>query len=436
MGVQGRMWALIAHFVHGTFSQVRCGSDLSEPWQDSGIAQGRVLSPLLFNILVDGFARAVHVACPGVSLMGSWDSRFAGQLYADDFVVVADSTADLQTGLDAVSAWGFRYRFTFGVGPSKSAAMIFGPRRNLPACIVTLGGIALPVVSEYKYLGVVLSPTLSWAAHVQHVVNRGNRLFAQCVSWCRADERLPLHMASSIFLVHVLPSIAWGSEFLATSPTALKSLDRALRKWGRFLLGWPTGSPNVGVLVELGWPDAERISSGRLLSLFGRVTSMISGPIPARMPGTWTTCALNMCHSLGAPLPNACGVTSGSLPSVSRWWFESEFRHLLDLLSIFLPRGSSPDHARAWGLARWGMIHVQKVAQPGICSCLSIAVSVTLLLEIWHTACLSAHGSRICERSGAVDVAFQSRQFPCGPGTRGFSTQLRSSIPQGRCALM
>ena len=232
MRLQGRMWALIAHFVHGTFWQVRIGSDLSETWQDSGIAQGRVLSPLLFNILVDGLARAVHDACPGVSLMASWDSR----LCADDLVVVADSAAHLQTGLDAVSAWGFRYRFTFGVGPSKSAAMIFGPRRNPPVCNVTLGGVALSVVSKYKYLGVVLSPTLSWAAHVKHVVDRGNRVFAQCVSWCRA-ERLPLHTASSIFLVYVLPSIAWGSEFLTASPTALKSLDRALRKWVRFLLG-------------------------------------------------------------------------------------------------------------------------------------------------------------------------------------------------------
>ena len=41
------------------------------------------------------------------------------------------------------------------------------------------------------------------------------------------------------------------------------------------------------------------------------------------------------------------------------------------------------------------MIHVQKVAQQGICSCLSIAVSVTLLLEITRcTACPSAHGLR------------------------------------------
>ena len=272
--------------------------------------------------------------------------------------------------------------------------------------------------------------------------------------------------------MYVLPSIAWGSEFLAASPTALKSLDRALRRWGRFLLGWPTGSPNVDVLVELGWPDAERISSGRLLSLFGRVTSMTNGPLPvavfqaaSRMPGTWATRALNMCHSLGAPLPDACGVISGSPPSLSQRRFESQIRHLLDdglynrvvvgiasLSVVHFPpsafsvgggpdptaygRGSSPDHARALDSPDGAMIRVKKVAQPGIGSCLLIAVSVTMLLKIWRTACLSAHGVRICEQSGAVDVAFQSRQLPCGAGTRGFSTQLRSSTLQGRCALI
>ena len=42
--------------------------DLSEPWQDSGVARAEC-SLRCFNILVDGLARAVHVACPGVSLM-------------------------------------------------------------------------------------------------------------------------------------------------------------------------------------------------------------------------------------------------------------------------------------------------------------------------------------------------------------------------------
>ena len=155
---------------------------------------------------------------------------------------------------------GFKFRFTFGIGPTKTAVMVFGPRRNLPTCSVTLGGAELPVVSMYKYLGVVLTPTLRWTQHAQHLVQRGNRLFAQCVSWCRS-ERLPLAMASSIFMVYVLPSVSWGTEFFSHSPPALRQLDHALRRWGRSLLGWPSGSPSTGVLVELGWPDAERLSN-------------------------------------------------------------------------------------------------------------------------------------------------------------------------------
>ena len=77
------------------------------------------------------------------------------------------------------------------------------------------------MVSMYKHLGVVLTPTLRWTQHAQHLVQRGNRLFAQCVSWCRS-ERLPLAMASSIFMVYVLPSVSWGTEFFSHSPPALR----------------------------------------------------------------------------------------------------------------------------------------------------------------------------------------------------------------------
>ena len=158
--------------------------------------------------------------------MGSWDSRFA---LANSTQMILLSWLTPQRTFRQVrmqcqhgdSDTGSRSE----LGHPKSAAMIFKPRRNLPACNVTLGGIALLVVSEFKYLGVVLSPTLSWA-DVQHVVNRGNRLLA----WYRAG-RLPLHMASSIFLVrlaqhclgrnslphHPLPSRVWivrcGSGF-------------------------------------------------------------------------------------------------------------------------------------------------------------------------------------------------------------------------------
>ena len=425
-GVQGLLWRLISNFLRHTVSQVRLGGDLSEPWPDSGIAQGRVLSPLLFNLLVDGLAVAVHHASPGVLLPGSVD-RFTAQLYADDLVIAAESPSDLQTALNAVSEWGFRFRFRFGVGPTKSAVMVFGPRRRVPDCHVQLNGVSLPVVLSYKYLGVVVTPALSWSKHVQHLVSRGNRLFAQCVPWCRA-EHLPVHMASSIFSVYVLSSVSWSFEFCTQSPSALRFMDKALRRWGRHLLGWPAGSPCAGVLCELGWPDAEHLVLGRLLSLLGRTSSMAQGPpspLPASIlrvasesPGTWAHHALSMCSHLGIPSPSAAGIHPQWPPHHVHRWVDSidspslclELRHRLqasicNLSTSRLPdgvvppvacgpdrlvygRGSSPEHVRLLGLARWGHDCLpcgrpaRHVGLPERCRFCDAAVG-----DLWH--CLS-----------------------------------------------
>ena len=131
--------------------------------------------------------------------------------------------------------------------------MVFGPRRCVPSCSVHLGGVFLPIVTEYPYLGVILTPTLGCPRP----------------SSGHAGE-------SSFRPMCVLPSISWGTEFFSTSPPALRLVDCALRRGGRFLLGWPSGSPVGAVFLELGWPDARHLSTSRLLSLFGRLHAMPS----------------------------------------------------------------------------------------------------------------------------------------------------------------
>ena len=69
-------------FLPGTQSQVLFGTSLLAPWTDSGIAEGRALSPLLFNLLVNGPAAVVRRAAPGVQFGSS--HRFTAQLHADD----------------------------------------------------------------------------------------------------------------------------------------------------------------------------------------------------------------------------------------------------------------------------------------------------------------------------------------------------------------
>ena len=140
---------------------VRLGDSASQPWVDSGVAQGRVLSPLLFNLLVDSLATSLRAAVAGVRLVDSDPFRHVCQLYADDLVLLAESQAHLQDALDVVHSWGLRWRFSFGIGPTKSAVVVFGPLRGRPDCSVHLGGVSLPLVPQYRYLGVTLTPTLS-----------------------------------------------------------------------------------------------------------------------------------------------------------------------------------------------------------------------------------------------------------------------------------
>ena len=76
------IWRTIANFLCSTLSQ---SDDVSHPWVDSGIVQGRVLSPLLFNLLVNSLAAAISRASPGVRLSSCSDFRLSNQPNADDF---------------------------------------------------------------------------------------------------------------------------------------------------------------------------------------------------------------------------------------------------------------------------------------------------------------------------------------------------------------
>ena len=125
----------------------------------------RVQTFLLFDLLVDSLALCSD-ACHLVS-----------QLHAGDSVILAESQADLQAALDVVHAWCVRWRFSFGVGPTKSAAMVFGASSLLSSVSRPLGGIPLPVVARYRYLGVVFTPDLSWR----------DRMFHQSSAWCHGE---------------------------------------------------------------------------------------------------------------------------------------------------------------------------------------------------------------------------------------------------------
>ena len=169
------------------------------------------------------------------------------------------------------------------------------PEETLLACNVTLGGVAFPV----KTFWCGLSPTFCWAAHTWWIEATD---CLRCVSWCRA-ERFPLHRASSIFLVVRLAQYCWGSDLTHYPQRIVRCAGVVASCWTGLLV-----HPMLVSWLRLG----SQTRNGSFRVVFCRcweTSRQNSGPLPVvifqvafRMPGTWTICALNMCHSLGAAL--------------------------------------------------------------------------------------------------------------------------------------
>uniref|UniRef100_A0A8C6KS35 Reverse transcriptase domain-containing protein n=1 Tax=Nothobranchius furzeri TaxID=105023 RepID=A0A8C6KS35_NOTFU len=109
-----------------------------------GLRQGCPLSPVLFITFMDRISRR---SC-GVECVEFGGRRISSLLFADDVVLLASSSSDLQLLLGRFAA-GMR------ISTSKSETMV--PNRKRVACQLQVGREVLPQVEEFKYLGVLFT---------------------------------------------------------------------------------------------------------------------------------------------------------------------------------------------------------------------------------------------------------------------------------------
>ncbi|KAI5753143.1 hypothetical protein M8J77_023972 [Diaphorina citri] len=127
-----------------------------------GCPQGGVLSPLLWNLVVD-------------SLLETLNSRgYYAQGYADDVVIVIrgkhlNTISELmRSALLEVEHWCGEVDLNFN--PNKTSLILFTNKRNMEGLVApTLFGKRLSFSNEVKYLGVNLDPKLTWNKHLESI---------------------------------------------------------------------------------------------------------------------------------------------------------------------------------------------------------------------------------------------------------------------------
>ena len=246
LGFRGRLMFFIRSYLNQRTFQVRNGVLSDTFQQENGLVQGGVISPILFNIMIDDVFENVppDVACA---------------LYADDCSMwvqgrrILPLIAKMQSALDSVSAWTDRWGFLFS--PPKCKAIVF--RRfmkadeldNLPVLQIYDQPIAYS--DSVRFLGVMLDTRLNLNTMVQHIKTKAVHRISilKCLSGrgCGADRSVLLRIYKSM----IRPILDYACHILdGPRNKAVDSLDAIQNHCLRIATGALRTSPILPLLVD------------------------------------------------------------------------------------------------------------------------------------------------------------------------------------------
>lgn len=160
MGMSSKVVTFIENVYKSTKSAVWTGDELSGYFDTNiGVKQGCLLSPLLFALYLND----LHDYLKGGILIDQMNIRLL--MYADDIVLLADDKNVLQRMINNLevycNTWGMEINLT------KSEIVIFRKGGRIGSTEKwNFKGENIRIVNEYKYLGILLTPTMSYSKHV------------------------------------------------------------------------------------------------------------------------------------------------------------------------------------------------------------------------------------------------------------------------------
>ncbi|XP_050705387.1 uncharacterized protein LOC126990784 [Eriocheir sinensis] len=254
-GVHGRLLSWVGDYLQGRTTSVRYqGTTSGVQSFDNGTPQGGILSPLLFNLLVEHLV-ALHT-----------NEQVRVLSYADDIAIVASGSrhvsrarAMLRRLLDSCSLLGLV------PNPTKTKAMAF--RYSTPPAPFLVNDVPVPWVPHFTYLGMVIDSRLSFRPYVASIrvkiMARVNTMRALAGRSCGANDRV----LRSYYVSAVRSCLDYATPCLLTVPPAsLEPIETAQNSALRTLLGAPRWTKCICLRTEAFiCPVTERVRLGLVL---------------------------------------------------------------------------------------------------------------------------------------------------------------------------
>ncbi len=235
---------------------------------ESGVKQGDSLSPTLFSIFINDLIAEVKNVGKGVQI---GDDKCSILLFADDIVIMAESEQDLQCLLDKVAEWCATWKLS--VNQSKTKIMHFRKRRQSRTVnAFTFNNSELEIVSQYKYLGIMLDEYLSYDVTANLLASAAGRALGAVITKFRTYKNVGYKTFTRLFDVSVSPILEYSSGVWGFKDYI--KCERVQQRAIRYFLGVHPKTPLLALAGDFGWINTQIKRQCNMMKYWNRLIEM------------------------------------------------------------------------------------------------------------------------------------------------------------------
>lgn len=243
-GISFKFLQIIKSLYTKTTSSVWDGSEVSEEFATlSGLKQGCIISPTLFNLFINDI---VDVLPGGAKMM---DMVIKVLLYADDLVIFAETPESLQLMINRIKEYCKKWNLVVNLEKSK-IMVLKGSAKMAKNEKWHWGTEVINTVKEYKYLGFLITPQLNNNKHFEEKFKQTVRILGSTWRTFMANKEIATSTKFQIFKSVIRSVICYSGQTWGYNQ--YNAVEKVQKYFLKRLFKLPFNTPDYMLYVETG----------------------------------------------------------------------------------------------------------------------------------------------------------------------------------------
>ena len=249
-GIHGKFLRTVKSMYSNLQATVRTANGQTKAFPcNIGTRQGDVSSPLLFALFINDLCTLLREKCAGgIFITGDVPDLFC-LMFADDIANCAETRVRSQRQLDII--FEFCQITNMTVNLNKIEIIVFrngGPLRDYE--FWTFNGVPVRTTSEYKYMGLIFTPKLSWSKAKRKLAAQAKKAIFCIKNYQTKFGYFKHDEIFRLFDSMVKPILCYGSEVWGTEYSSI--IESVHFEFCRYFLGVNSSVNNAVAAGECG----------------------------------------------------------------------------------------------------------------------------------------------------------------------------------------